>query len=212
MDGRLRSGGPNHRPTPASIASHVTRAGMLCDRPADLAMRPEGGSIRHGRLSRQATAAVTTATEWENIEMKQAIASIAFGLGGEPRWPRRASAQATLNSVKQKGFLTCGSNTGPCRLRRAGRAGQLDRPRRRLLPRHRGGDLQRSDQGPLHPALGQGPLHGAAVGRGRRARPQLDLDDVARHPARPRLPGHQLLSTARASWSARSSASPRRRS
>ena len=82
---------------------------------------------------------------------------------------------------------------GSCRLRPAGRAGQLDRPRRRFLPRHRGGDLRRPDQGPLHPARRQGPLHGAPVGRSRRPRPQLDRDDVARHAARPRFPGHQLL-------------------
>jgi general L-amino acid transport system substrate-binding protein len=43
--------------------------------------------------------------------MKKAIVSIAFGLAAS-LVASGASAQATLNSVKQKGFLTCGSNTG----------------------------------------------------------------------------------------------------
>jgi general L-amino acid transport system substrate-binding protein len=44
--------------------------------------------------------------------MKKAIASIAFGLVAASVAATGASAQATLQSVKQKGFLTCGSNTG----------------------------------------------------------------------------------------------------
>jgi general L-amino acid transport system substrate-binding protein len=44
--------------------------------------------------------------------MKKAIASIAFGLLAAGVAATGASAQATLQSVKQKGFLTCGSNTG----------------------------------------------------------------------------------------------------
>jgi general L-amino acid transport system substrate-binding protein len=40
--------------------------------------------------------------------MGTALISIAFGLTAN----LGASAQATLNSVKQKGFRTCGSNTG----------------------------------------------------------------------------------------------------
>jgi general L-amino acid transport system substrate-binding protein len=43
--------------------------------------------------------------------MKRAIATIAFGLAASVL-ATAASAQATLNGVKQKGFLTCGSNTG----------------------------------------------------------------------------------------------------
>ncbi len=43
--------------------------------------------------------------------MKKALVSIAFGLTAT-LFATGASAQATLNSVKQKGFLTCGSNTG----------------------------------------------------------------------------------------------------
>src|ERR687897_2365574 len=43
--------------------------------------------------------------------MKKALLSIAFGLTAS-LMATGASAQATLNNVKQKGFLTCGSNTG----------------------------------------------------------------------------------------------------
>ena len=43
--------------------------------------------------------------------MKRAIASIAFGLAAS-LVATAASAQATLNNVKQKGFLACGSNPG----------------------------------------------------------------------------------------------------
>jgi general L-amino acid transport system substrate-binding protein len=48
----------------------------------------------------------------EKTNMKKAIASIAFGLVAASFAATGASAQATLNSVKQKGYLTCGSNTG----------------------------------------------------------------------------------------------------
>lgn len=47
----------------------------------------------------------------EDTNMKKALVSIAFGLTAS-LLATGASAQATLNSVKQKGFLTCGSNTG----------------------------------------------------------------------------------------------------
>src|SRR4029453_10748117 len=43
--------------------------------------------------------------------VKKALVSIALGLTAS-LVASGASAQATLNSVKQKGFLTCGSNTG----------------------------------------------------------------------------------------------------
>jgi general L-amino acid transport system substrate-binding protein len=43
--------------------------------------------------------------------MKRMIATIAIGLAASLT-ATAASAQATLNTVKQKGFLTCGSNTG----------------------------------------------------------------------------------------------------
>jgi general L-amino acid transport system substrate-binding protein len=43
--------------------------------------------------------------------MKRMIATIAIGLAASLS-ATAASAQATLNTVKQKGFLTCGSNTG----------------------------------------------------------------------------------------------------
>ena len=124
--------------------------------------------------------------------MKRAIATIAVGLAAT-LMASAASAQATLNNVKQKGFLTCGSNTGLAGFGVPDAQGNWTGLDVDLCRAHRGGDLQRSDQGALHPALGEGPLHGAAVGRGRRARPQHHLDDVARHPARPRFHRRQLL-------------------
>ena len=42
----------------------------------------------------------------------KAIASLAFGVVAASLIVTGASAQATLNSVKQKGFLTCGSSSG----------------------------------------------------------------------------------------------------
>ena len=44
--------------------------------------------------------------------MKRLIASVALGLAAASLAASGASAQATLNSVKQKGFLTCGAGTG----------------------------------------------------------------------------------------------------
>ena len=44
--------------------------------------------------------------------MMKAIASVAFGVVAASLIATGASAQATLNSVKQKGFLTCGSSSG----------------------------------------------------------------------------------------------------
>ncbi len=44
--------------------------------------------------------------------MKKATISIAFGLVAASVAATGASAQATLNSVKQKGTLVCGSNAG----------------------------------------------------------------------------------------------------
>jgi general L-amino acid transport system substrate-binding protein len=46
------------------------------------------------------------------MNMKKAIASVALGLLAAGIAATGASAQATLNSVKQKGVLVCGSNTG----------------------------------------------------------------------------------------------------
>src|SRR4028118_2181125 len=67
--------------------------------------------------------------------MKKALLSIAFGLTAS-LIATGASAQATLTSVKQKGFLTCGSNTGPAGLAvpRAPRATHPSRDQQRLRP------------------------------------------------------------------------------
>jgi general L-amino acid transport system substrate-binding protein len=61
--------------------------------------------------------------------------------------------------------------------------------RRRVLPRRRCGHFRRRRQGRFHSAVGQGSLHRAAIGRGRSAVAQYDVDAVARHRARPELFG-----------------------
>ena len=88
-----------------------------------------------------------------------------------------------------KGVLICGSNTGlpPASARRMRRA--TGRSRRRPLPRRRGGDLRRPDQGAVRPAHRRGPLHRAPVGRGRRPVAQLDRTMSRDTAARPRVPG-----------------------
>ena len=65
------------------------------------------------------------------------------------------------------------------RLLGRGRQGQLVGLRRRFLPRHRGGDLRRSEEGQFRPARRQGALRGTRQAQGRRAGAQLDLDDGA---------------------------------
>ena len=79
------------------------------------------------------------------------------------------------------------------RVRPAGLARALGRARCRFLQGAGGGDLQRPDQGQVRAADGEGPLHRAAIGRGRCARPQHHLDLVARHLARAELQRRQLL-------------------
>jgi general L-amino acid transport system substrate-binding protein len=73
--------------------------------------------------------------------MKKAILAVALGVVAASVAATGASAQATLNSVKQRGTLICGSNTGLAGFGLPD-AGKLDRTRRGFLPRHRGGDLR----------------------------------------------------------------------
>ena len=103
-----------------------------------------------------------------------------------------ASAQ-TLNTIKQRGVLNCGANGTLAGFGLPGLAGPLGRPRRRVLQGARGRDLQRSEQGQVRAADREGPLHRAAIGRGRCAGAQHHLDLVARHLARPQLHRRQLL-------------------
>ena len=71
--------------------------------------------------------------------------------------------------------------------------GNWSRLRRRFLPRGRGGDLRRSEEGQIRAARRQRALQGAAEPQGRRAVAQLDLDHVARDRLRPAFPGGHLL-------------------
>ena len=82
--------------------------------------RPSGGqpSNREPGLVLATIVVAPSLLVGEYNNMKKAIVSIAFGLTAS-LLATGASAQATLNSVKQKGFLTCGSNTGLAGLRRA---------------------------------------------------------------------------------------------
>jgi len=62
-----------------------------------------------------------------------------------------------------------------------------------MVPRARGGGVQRSRQGALRSAQRGRPLRGAAVRRHRCAVAQLDLDDVARDRAQAGVPSRHLL-------------------
>ena len=64
----------------------------------------------------------------------------------------------------------------PCRFLRRRQPGQLDRPRRRLLPRHRGRGVRRYEQGQVDPADRATALYRSPVGRDRRAVAQHHLD------------------------------------
>src|SRR5215217_214127 len=90
----------------------LTRAGRFATDLPDLCHKA-GGRLDPPRkaVASKRPPLVTAATERENIGMKRAIATIAVGLAAT-LMASAASAQATLNNVKQKGFLTCGSNTG----------------------------------------------------------------------------------------------------
>ena len=99
--------------------------------------------------------------------------ALAIGLSGQ------ADAQ-TLKTVRDRGALHLRCQPGSAGLFQPGRQGQLDRLRRRFLPRHRGGDLQRSDQGEVHAVVRPGPVRAAPVGRDRPALAQHHLDQLAR--------------------------------
>ena len=105
-----------------------------------------------------------------------------------------AYAGKELDAIKARGQLLCGVSTGVagfgvCRTARASGRG-LDVDLCRAVAAAIFGD---ADKVKFIPAIGPGALHGAAVGRGRSARPQHDLDDDARHRARLRLHRRQLL-------------------
>ena len=57
----------------------------------------------------------------------------------------------TLKRTVRRDAVLCGVNTGLPGLLQRGRQGQLVGLRRRFLPRHRGGDLRRPEEGQVHP-------------------------------------------------------------
>ena len=147
---------------------------------------------RHAAAPRQCWHAIvlaraTTGGEWHmRLHQHCWLAS--------PRWacspPRRRSAGATLDNVKEQGLRPVRrQRLGPARVRRGRRQQQLVGPRHRPVPCRGRGPVRRRDQGQVHAAERQGALHRAAVGRDRRAVAQHDLDQLARQRARPEFPG-----------------------
>ena len=121
-----------------------------------------------------------------SVVIRVALAAV-FGIAASA-----ASAQ-TLNTIKSRGVLNCGSNgtlAGFGLPDSQGRWTGLDVDLCKALAAAIFND---PEQGQVRAADREGPLHRAAIGRGRRARPQHHLDLVARHLARPQLHGGQLL-------------------
>ena len=119
--------------------------------------------------------------------------SLVFTLALAAGFSTQAAIGANAQDGQGPGHAILRRQPGPAGLFLARRQGQLDRARRRRLPRDRGRHLRRSDQGQVRAAVGQGPLHGAAIRRNRRAVAQYDLDAVARHLARRQFHRRDLL-------------------
>ena len=128
---------------------------------------------------------------WENWLMKCVV--IRAALAAILAAVATASSAQTLNTVKSRGILNCGANgtlAGFGLPDAQGRWTGLDVDFCRALAAAIFNDPTKIK---FVAADRQGPLHGAAVGRGRRAVPQHHLDLVARHLARTELHGRQLL-------------------
>ena len=103
------------------------------------------------------------------------------------------ASAATLDTVKGKGVLTCGANTGLGGFGLPDDKGNwtgLDVDFCRAMAAAVFGDATKIK---FVAARRQEPLHGASVGRGRRPVPQHDLDLVAREHARPAVRAGHLL-------------------
>ena len=114
--------------------------------------------------------------------------------------PVAAQTPSTLETVKKRGQVICGVNR-PGRLLAARQPGQMERPRRRHVPRGRRRRAGRRRQGQVRAAQLAAALPRPAVGRDRRAVAQLDHDADARRVARHQYSPASTTSTARASWS-----------
>ena len=104
------------------------------------------------------------------------------------RSPRSFVAQGavaqTLKTVKDRGMLNCGANGTLAGFGLPDAQGNwtgLDVDFCRAIA---AAIFDDAEQGQIRAAVGQGPLHRAAIGRGRRAGPQHHLDLLARHLAR----------------------------
>ena len=96
----------------------------------------------------------------------------------------RLAPDATLDTVKARGDLQCGVNTGLAGFSAPDDKGNWTGLDVDLLPRGCGCDLQGRHQDQVRAADGQGALHRAAVRRDRRPVAQHDLDDEPRHVSR----------------------------
>ncbi len=94
----------------------------------------------------------------------------------------QAARPARVRRQYRSGRLFCGRQPG-----------QLERSGRRRLPCHCRGHSGRCDQGALGAAERAAAVHGAGLGRDRRAVAQLHLDADARCLARSVVRGHHLL-------------------
>src|SRR5262245_18033953 len=101
-------------------------------------------------------------------------------LGHRARLLRRARDSADAQGCEGPWLADLRREPGLARLLQSRRQGSLDRARCRVLPRHRGGGVQRSEQGEIHAALLAGAVRAAQEWRDRRALAQHHLDDVAR--------------------------------
>ena len=113
-----------------------------------------------------------------------------------------ASAQ-TLKTVKDRGILNCGANGTLAGFGLPDAQGNwtgLDVDFCRAIAAAIFND---SEQGQVRAAVGQGPLHRAAVGRSRRAGAQHHLDVVRATPRSASISPASIITTARASWCAR---------
>ena len=121
MVGVMHFCGGSFNQTLFHVAQTLLELGRVCEQSVALSnvkLRNRVGSMKTKILAAMGTA-------------------VAIALGASA-----AVAGPTLNAVKQKGFVQCGVNPA-CPASRRRQPGQLDRPRRRYLPRGRRGRVRR---------------------------------------------------------------------
>ena len=124
------------------------------------------------------------------------LTALAFGV-------QAASRADARRPIKERGELICGANGTLAGFGLPDAQGNWTGLRRRLLPRHRGGDLQRSEQGQIRAADAKDRFTTLQSGEIDVLVAQHHLDAVARDLARARFHRRSTITTARASWCAR---------